>query len=141
VCVVKEAPPEGTPLPPGCTSVVVQPFALRSLSAAAKGSRIKLKLRAGTAGASIASPGKKLGAKKADGGLRVVSAPGASCTATATKGSQTVELGSATDGNRDGLVVVTKKLRPKLGAGIWKLRADCAHPGGRATASSTVRVV
>lgn len=142
VCVVTEAPPEGTPLPPGCTSIVVQPFALRSLSSAAakaKGSRLKLRLRAGTAGASIASPGKKLGAK-GDGGLRVVSAPGASCSATATKGSQTVELGSATDGNRDGLVIVTKRLRPKLGAGIWKLRADCAHPGGRATASSTVRV-
>lgn len=139
VCVVKEAPPEGTPLPPGCTSIVVQPFALRSLAAAAKGSRLKLKLRAGAAGARIASPGKKLGTK-GDGGLRVVSAPGASCTATATKGSRTVELGRGLDANGDGLVMVTKKLRPKLDAGVWKLRADCSYDGGRATAGSTVRI-
>lgn len=141
VCVVKELPPPGAPLPPGCTSVVVQPFAVRSLSsAAAKRSRLKLTLRAGTAGARIASPGKKLGTQKGDGGLRVVSAPGASCIATATKGSRTVELGSATDGNGDGLVIVTRKLRPKLDAGVWKLRATCSHRGGRATASSTVRI-
>jgi hypothetical protein len=143
VCVVKEAPPPGTPLPPGCDSIIVQPFALRSLSsvgAKAKGNRLKLKLRDGAAGARIASPGKKLGKKKGDGGLRVVTVPGASCTATAAKGSETVELGSGTDANKDGLVIVTKKLRPKLGAGVWKLRADCSFSGGNATASSTVHI-
>lgn len=140
VCVVTELPPPGTPPPPGCTSIVVRPSALRSLSsAAAKGSRLELKLRAGAAGARIASPGKKLGAK-GDGGLRVVSVPGASCTATATKGAQTVRLGGATDGNRDGLVIVTKRLRPKLSAGVWKLRAACSYRGGRANTGLSVRI-
>jgi hypothetical protein len=130
------APPPPPPVPPPPF------FALRvpaNVTAKPKpSSQLKLRLRAGKPAAKIASPGPKL-TEETDGGLRVVSASGATCSAVA-KGAKTVSLGSARDTNKDGLVVIVPKLRAKLGAGGWSLVVTCSYPGGKATASSRVSI-
>jgi hypothetical protein len=52
----------------------------------------------------------------------------------------TVDLGSAADGKKDGLVVVVAKLRPKLDAGQWSIVATCTADDHTATAKSAVSV-
>lgn len=128
--------PPSEPPPP-------EPFAaLRAfaLSDALKGSQMRLKLRAGKPTAVVAAPGRKLDRKR-DGGLRVVTAPGSMCSAYAQQGGKRVDLGRASDGNRDGLVVVTKKLLPKLGAGSWTLIATCSYRVGSSAGTATARSV
>lgn len=107
--------------------------------AARDGSRMSLRLRPGKPRARIASPGPRLAAGT-DGGLRVVSAPGAACQASAVRAGRRVALGLARDADRDGLVVVTRKLRAKLTRGTWTLTASCAYRGGTAAVSATVVV-
>lgn len=112
------------------------PTAARLLSlVAATPSTLDLTLSPGKPRARIASPGS--GLKRAtDGGLRVVTVPGSTCKATARKGTRTVTLGSARDGDRDGTVVVVRKLRPRLTPGRWTIVATCT----RATARAVVAV-
>lgn len=129
-------PPPGTPVPADCPKA--QTIMRSLMSIVAGGSKMNLKLRKGEAGAEIAAPGPKV-SKKSDGGLRVVAAPGSTCSAVAS-GPATVKLGSAKDTNRDGLVVVVKKLVPKLKAGQWSIVATCSAGGHTATAKSTVTV-
>lgn len=138
-------PPPAPPLPPAPPPPPVPPppfFALRvpaNVTAKPKpSSQMKLRLRAGKPTAKIASPGAKL-TEETDSGLRVVSASGATCSATAT-GAKTVSLGSATDTNKDGLVVIVPELRAKLGSGSWSLAATCTFRGGKATATSRVSI-
>jgi hypothetical protein len=143
--------PAGEPLPddsppPSEPPVDSQPpppddgLQLFSLSAALKGSEMRIKLRSGKPTAVLSAPGKKLD-KKRDGGLRVVTAPGATCSAYAQQGAKRVDLGRASDGKRDGLVVVTKKLLPKLGPGSWNLIATCSYRLGSTAGTATARGV
>jgi hypothetical protein len=135
-------PPPGATPPPGFVPPANCPKAqaiVRSLmSVVAGGSKMNLKLRKGEAIAKIAAPGPTLTAKS-DGGLRVVAAPGSTCSAVAS-GPSTVKLGSAKDTNHDGLVVVVKKLYPKLSAGQWSIVATCTAGGHTVTAKSTLTV-
>jgi hypothetical protein len=101
---------------------------------------MRLKLRRGKPTAVVAAPGRKLDRKR-DGGLRIVTAPGARCSAQAQQGAKRVDLGSASDGKRDGLVVVTKKLLPKLGPGTWTLVARCSYRVGSSAGTATARSV
>ncbi|MEX2212287.1 MAG: hypothetical protein WD689_11060 [Gaiellaceae bacterium] len=130
-CVLPSDPDD--PLPPEC-----KPPPFRVLAVSAAGSKLKLKLRTGKPTAAIAAPGPKLDADR-DGGLRVVSARGATCSAVAKQGSRSVDLGKASDSNRDGLVVVTPKLLPKLGPGSWTLVATCSWRAGAKTGTATAR--
>lgn len=111
-----------------------------ALAGALKGSQMNLKLRAGKPKAVIAAPGGKLDRKR-DGGLRVVAAPGATCSAQAQQGGKRIDLGRASDANRDGLVIVTKKLLPKLGSGSWTLVASCSYRVGSSAGTATARSV
>lgn len=145
-------PPPGEPPPseppPGCVPAgepdppsEPEPFAaVRVLSRAFKGSQMHLRLRSGKPTAAVAAPGRKLDRKR-DGGLRVVAAPGAKCSALAQQGGKRVDVGRATDGNRDGLVVVTKKLLPKLGPGSWTIVATCSYRVGQTAGTATARSV
>lgn len=117
------------------TVPLTPPGGLRALAAAGPPSQLDLSLRKGKPAARISSPGARL-TRALDGGLRVVTVPGASCRATARKGTKTVALGSARDGDRDGLVVVVRKLRPRLTPGRWTIVATCT----RATARAVVTV-
>lgn len=104
-------------------------LSLLSGSAAAQPSRMTLRLRKGPPRVLIAAPTGTMPAT-ADTGLRVVSVPGSTCSASATAGGRTVDLGRARDGNRDGLVVVAKRLRPKLRPGTWRLSVSCSWKAG-----------
>lgn len=73
--------------------------------------------------------------------LRVVSALGSSCAATARKGTRSVRLGPARDGNRDGLVVVVPRLRPKLASGRWTIAVTCKYRVGGTAGTALKRVV
>jgi len=69
---------------------------------------------------AIASTDKRL--------LRVVTTPGASCSAKATKGSTTTSLGSARDSDKNGEVRFTGALGAKLKkTGTWKATVTCAY--------------
>jgi hypothetical protein len=59
----------------------------------------------------------------------------------AQQGAKRVALGSASDSNRDGLVVVTKKLLPKLGSGSWTLVATCSYRLGSTAGTAIARGV
>lgn len=152
-CVIPPGAPPPTEPPPGCVPTGVappdeppptepppEPLQLFALSGALKGSQMRLRLRAGKPTAVLSAPGKKLD-KKRDGGLRVVTAPGATCSAYAQQGGKRVDLGRASDGKRDGLVVVTKKLLPKLGPGSWNLIATCSYRFGSKAGTATARGV
>jgi hypothetical protein len=152
-CVIPPGAPPPTEPPPGCvptggpppgeappTEPPPEPLQLFALSGALKGSQMRLKLRSGKPTAVIAAPGRKLDPKR-DGGLRVVTAPGATCSAYAQQGGKRVDLGRASDGKRDGLVVVTKKLLPKLGPGSWNLIATCSYRLGSRAGTATARGV
>jgi hypothetical protein len=93
----------------------------RSLAAAA-GSQLDLTLRKG-------KPAARVWATDA---LRIVTVAGSSCRTTARKGRKTVRLGSARDGDRDGLVLVLGKLRPRLTLGRWTIKSVCTHATARA---------
>lgn len=105
-------------------------LSLLSGATAAQPSRMSLRLRKGPPRVLIAAPAGAVRAT-ADTGLRVVSAPGSTCSASATAGERTVDLGRARDGNRDGLVVVAKRLRPKLRPGTWRLSVRCSWRAGK----------
>jgi hypothetical protein len=129
-------PPPGVAVPPGCPKA--QTIVRSVMAVVAGGSKMKLKLRKGEAGAKIAAPGMQVSAKS-DGGLRVVATPRSSCSAVAS-GPSTVKLGSANDTNGDGLVVIVKKLVPELKPGQWSIVATCTSGGRTATAKATVTV-
>ena len=71
-----------------------------------------------------------------DAGLRIATAPHASCKAVATNGPKKIALGSARDANGDGTVVLVPKLTAKLGRGTWHVVAAC----GGANATATISV-
>jgi hypothetical protein len=119
--------------PPGFS-----PFELTA--ATSEPSSLQLSLRKGKPLALVAAPGARLNAKT-DIGLRVVSALGSSCAATARKGTRSVRLGPARDGNRDGLVVVVPRLRPKLTSGRWTLAVKCTYRVGATAGTALKRVV
>lgn len=114
------------------------PFALTT--ATSEPSSLQLSLRKGKPQALVAAPGARLNAKT-DIGLRVVSALGSSCAATARKGTRSVRLGPARDGNRDGLVVVVPRLRPRLASGRWTIAVTCKFRVGGAAGTALKRVV
>ena len=112
----------------------------RVAAAAVEPSRLQLSLHEGKARVLVSSPAKTL-TKATDSGLRVVSVPGASCKAVASKGTRRVKLGPVRDSNRDGLVVVASKLRPKLAPGRWSIAVSCAYTAAGKTATASGRVV
>lgn len=67
-------------------------------------------------------------------GLRVVAQPGSTCSAVAARAGKRVSLGKAGDPNRDGLVVIARKLR--LAKGVWRVTVTC----GGASASAAARI-
>lgn len=112
----------------------------RSLAALAggNGSRMKLKLRRGRPLARIVSPGPRL-KRVSDAKLRVVSAPGSSCRASARNGELVVDLGRASDGDRDGLVVFSGRVASKLKPGAWTVTASCVYQLGKLRGIATAR--
>lgn len=115
-------------------------YALRSLTAAhSEPSRLQLSLRKGKPRALVAAPAARLSAQT-DTGLRVVSVPGSSCGATARKGTRSVRLAPALDRNRDGLVVVVPKLRPKLATGRWTIAVKCTYRVGGTAGTALAQV-
>jgi hypothetical protein len=114
------------------------PFALTA--ATSEPSSLQLSLRKGKPLALVAAPGVRLSAKT-DIGLRVVSALGSSCAATARKGTRSVRLGPARDGNRDGLVIVVPRLRPKLAPGRWTIAVKCTYRIGGTAGTALKGVV
>lgn len=112
----------------------------RSLAAArSEPSRLQLSLRKGKPVALVVAPSARLSAHT-DAGLRVVRVPGSSCATTAQKGARRVSLGPARDGDRDGLVVVVPRLRPKLAPGRWAIAVTCTYRVGGTTGTALARV-
>lgn len=113
------------------------------LAAAAETSRLALQLRKGRPRALVVSPRSSV-SRAGTEALRLVSAPRASCTATARGRDRRVDLGRAADVDGDGLVVFPGALAQKLGPGAWTLSAVCAYRVGKASGtartSSTVRI-
>lgn len=120
-------------VPPGSS-----PFALPAATSGP--SSLHLSLRKGKPLALVAAPGARLNAKT-EIGLRVVSALGSSCTATARKGTRSVRLGPARDRNRDGLVVVVPRLRPRLAPGRWTIAVKCTYRLGGIAGTALKQVV
>lgn len=113
-------------------------------AAAGDDGAMKLKLTKGRARVAIATPAKLKSDDKRP--LRVVSARGASCQASATKSGRKVSLGSARDSDRDGGVDFKGALARKLGKGSWQIASSCTYPSkGKRVAAvparKTVRVV
>lgn len=116
----------------------------RSLAARGQeGSAMRLKLREGKPLAKIVSPGAKLAAS-ADTKLKVVTVPGASCQASAKRGAKRIDLGQATDTDKNGLTVFSGRLVAKLKSGAWSLSSSChytlAGKSGTTKARSNVKI-
>lgn len=95
-------------------------------------SQMRIVLRKGEPLARIAAPRGRLTSESA-ARLRVVSAPGAVCAATAVSGSHRVDLGRVRDTNRNGEVVFPGRLAAALDAGLWRIEASCSYRlGGKA---------
>lgn len=130
-----DGPPSGSEPPPTSPPPSTAPSgATRSLAsvvvAAKEGGAMKLKLRKGRPIAKIVAPAPKLSRTDAKAVLRVVTAPGATCTASARAGAAKVALGRAVDTDRDGAVAFTGKLASLLKPGAWKLSASCTYALG-----------
>ena len=132
------SPPPST-APSGATRSLASVFA-----AAREGGAMKLKLRKGRPIAKIVAPAPKLSRTDTRTVLRVVTAPGATCTASARSGAAKVALGKAVDTDRNGAVAFTGKLASLLKPGAWKLSASCTYAlgarKGAAADSSSVSV-
>jgi hypothetical protein len=87
---------------------------------------MKLKLHHGAALAKIVAPGHTL-ARSATTSLRIASASGAKCQASASSASHTVSLGTAVDRTGHGGVIFAGSLAAKLGAGAWQVKATCSY--------------
>jgi hypothetical protein len=91
-------------------------------------------LHKGAPEVAIAYPGASLTAS-IDAGLRVVSTPSTSCSATAASGGKTVKLGSKATG-KTGSALILPRLTPLLHPGSWTLAVAC----GTATTKKIVTI-
>ncbi len=142
--ILSGAPPSGTTVPTGpppttppttTTRAVIQYAILGAVVKTPGISKMHITLHAGAPRTAIISPPAKLTAKT-DGGVRLATKPGATCSGKATAGGKSVALGSATDTNHDGVIVLVPKLRPKLQKGSWTVGVSC----GTSSASTKVSV-
>lgn len=122
-------PPEGFELPADPAELE---RGLEAFARSRKGSSMRLRLRRGAPLARIVELAAKL-ERSSDVALRVVTDPGASCTASAAGAGRKVALGAAADRNRDGQVVFAGRLARKLGAGTWTVSVSCGSARDRVT--------
>ena len=118
----------------GSFTVPISAHARRLAAARADAQPWKAKLRTGAALAAVAYPGVMTTAAT-DVGLRVVSAPKTSCTATAASGGKTIKLGTKTTGTF-GDALIVPKLTKVLKKGAWAVSVLC----GSASAKKTITV-
>ncbi len=138
------APPAPASPPPSTAPSGTTRSLASVVVAAKKDGAMKLKLRKGKPIARIVAPAPKLSRTDTRTVLRVVTAPGATCTASARSGAAKVALGTAVDTDRNGAVAFTGKLASLLKPGAWKLSASCTYAlgakKGAAADSSSVSV-
>lgn len=140
-------PPAGAPPgaggPPGTTTapaaMLLTPVARLLLGRSAQtGSTMTLTLHKGVPAAKIVMPAML--ARTSPYALHVATVPRATCTASATKGAQTVALGKASDTNKDGSLVFQGKLATKLGQGAWQITVSCTAGATKITGVARAKI-
>lgn len=128
--------PSGNPAP--CPVETVAIVRMLSAVSAKPASRMRLVLRAGKPLARIVAP--RTVKRSSDALLRVVSAPGSTCSALARSGAKRISLGGARDLKGHGEVVFPGRFASKLAAGAWQVQTSCSFSGGSAADAAALVV-